>query len=402
MVTISQIWMIHTMESALHTAETQQKPFPRLLQIYMDDCWGVIKTSPPRHPGLRSATNYVDPAESFNDILNSIHPRVKFTREPEENNSIAFLDVHVTRNDDGSLSTKIYRKPTNTNVLIKPHSNHDPAIHPASFKGEICRATRLCSTPEQVSREIEFALDVYEDNGHDRKKLKEIAASYTPKQHHQQQQQQRQQQHQQQPQQQQPQQQQPQQQYNLFAELPFHLESPEDDAKLRPYATLPFIPGVSQPLKRAFRRAGCNLFHKSGQKLQNILCSKNKTKPPPEKGSGIYRFNCSCSPSAVYVGETRRSFESRTKEHRRAVEKGHWENSGLSQHKEHCKAPIDWKPEILSKVSMKNPQQLKHHLKVEEAMWIRRLGCGPGKGLNLDNGSYVKADVWAPVFVDLK
>ena len=84
-----------------------------------------------------------------------------------------------------------------------------------------------------------------------------------------------------------------------------------------------------------------------------------------------------------------------------ATEKGRWTHSGLTQHKEHCKAPIDWKPEVLSRVNMKNPQLLKHHLRVEEAMWIRRLNCGPGKGLNEDHGSYVKTDVWAPIFSDL-
>ena len=59
---------------------------------------------------------------------------------------------------------------------------------------------------------------------------------------------------------------------------------------------------------------------------------------------------------------------------------------------------MDWTPEILSSPTIKNQQQLKHHLRVEEALWIRRLQCGPGKGLNEDFGSYVKTDVWTPVF----
>ena len=179
---------------------------------------------------------------------------------------------------------------------------------------------------------------------------------------------------------------------SLFSVLPFHPEPLSDDVRLRPYAVLPFIPGVSQPLKRAFARAGCNLFHKSGRTLQSLLCSKNKTHPPPDKCKGIYSFNCSCDPKAVYVGETRRSIDIRAKEHRKAAENGRWSHSGLTQHREKCSAPMDWSPKVLSRVSDKNPQRLKHHLRVEEALWIRRLNCGPGIGLNEDYGSYVKTD----------
>ena len=167
---------------------------------------------------------------------------------------------------------------------------------------------------------------------------------------------------------------------------------------LRPYASIPFIPGVSQQLQRAFAQAGCNLFHKSGQTLQNILCSRNKTQPPPCKCKGIYKFNCQCKPESVYIGETRRSVDLRAKEHQRAAETGKWSHSGLTQHRQNCNAPIDWEPEILSRVSIKDPDRLKYHLRVSEALHIKREKCGPGKGLNEDYGSYVKTDAWAPVF----
>ena len=80
---------------------------------------------------------------------------------------IAFLDVHVTRHEDGHLSTRIYRKPSNTNIGIKPQSCIDPKIAVASFKGELCRCYRLCTTIEQAKREVNFTLDLFEDDGHD-------------------------------------------------------------------------------------------------------------------------------------------------------------------------------------------------------------------------------------------
>ena len=98
------------------------------------------------------------------------------------------------------------------------------------------------------------------------------------------------------------------------------------------------------------------------------------------------------------MGETRRTIETRAKEHKQAVEREKWSHSGLAQHKKDCKESMNWTPEVLSRVSDKNPQRLKHLLRVEEAMWIRRLNCGPGKGLNEDWGSYVKTDAWPPLF----
>ena len=128
--------------------------------------------------------------------------------------------------------------------------------------------------------------------------------------------------------------------------------------------------------------------------------AKNKSRPPPCDCKGIYKFHCPCRPSAIYVGETRRSISTRAAEHKRAVETQKWSHSGLSQHKQECNSPMNWTPEILSRPNTRKqtPQQLKHHLRVEEALWIRRLQCGPGKGLNEDYGSYVKTDAWQTVF----
>ena len=91
------------MEKAIAEAKRRNVAYPRLIFIYMDDCWCVM--SYPRQ-GLRSTTNNpIDPASDFNDCLNSVHPRVQFTREEEEDGAIAFLDVQVTRGDDGKLTT---------------------------------------------------------------------------------------------------------------------------------------------------------------------------------------------------------------------------------------------------------------------------------------------------------
>ena len=46
----------------------------------------------------------------------------------------------------------------------------------------------------------------------------------------------------------------------------------------------------------------------------------------------------------------------------------------------------------------KNKRLLDYDLKIREALEIMHQDCGPGRGLNEDNGNYVKTDIWRPVF----
>ena len=179
MVVISNVWMDHTIVSAVDLAIQKNIAIPENLFTHVDDCFCTITSrSYIRNDLCTNNNNSNDPAADFNQCLSNVHQRVKFTREEEEDQKLAFLDVLVTRNDDGTLTTQVFQKPSNTNVIIAPNSCHDPQIYSAIFKGEICRASRICSSPELLQKEIDFTLNVYEDNGHDRSKLEKIAKEY--------------------------------------------------------------------------------------------------------------------------------------------------------------------------------------------------------------------------------
>ncbi|XP_054723405.1 uncharacterized protein LOC129233402 [Uloborus diversus] len=57
----------------------------------------------------------------FLQHLNNIHPRFQFTMEKESNNQLPFLDVLVTKKEDGTLGHQVYRKPTHTDRYL--HKN---------------------------------------------------------------------------------------------------------------------------------------------------------------------------------------------------------------------------------------------------------------------------------------
>ncbi|BHF72050.1 hypothetical protein SprV_0401511300 [Sparganum proliferum] len=84
----------------------------------------------------------------FQNLLNSIFPEIQFTREDEEAEKLPFLDVLVTRTTDGKLSTTVYRKASNTTLILNYHSNH-PLVHKRDCVGALFdRVKTHCSEPE--------------------------------------------------------------------------------------------------------------------------------------------------------------------------------------------------------------------------------------------------------------
>ena len=55
--------------------------------------------------------------DDFLQHLNNQQPSIRFTMETENNNKLAFLDTAVSREPDGRLTTSVYRKPNNMEML---------------------------------------------------------------------------------------------------------------------------------------------------------------------------------------------------------------------------------------------------------------------------------------------
>ena len=196
---------------------------------------------------------------------------------------------------------------------------------------------------------------------------------------------------------------------NLFDALPFKCsplgatsdigeEEEEEEEEQKTYACLPYIPNISHQMRRALKKAGVHTIFKSAPKLKNILCSGNKTRPPPTKTKGIYKYTCKCSEKSIYIGQTARSFEQRWKEHGAAINNEQWTHSGITQHHQNCPQQFDKNNfEIVTKMQGKQKRRLAYDIKIREALAIRQHNSGPGKGLNEDMGSYIRTDIWDPV-----
>jgi len=71
---------------------------------YVDDIFTIVKT------------------QDLDEILNSLNefnPSISFTHEKINQNEIAFLDVLITTKEDFSLGVTVYRKKTDTSILLR-------------------------------------------------------------------------------------------------------------------------------------------------------------------------------------------------------------------------------------------------------------------------------------------
>ena len=91
MVKVSQLWMLYTLDQAVKEAKKRRVAVPRLTACYVDDIWNALP-DPPIKEGLRSGetTTRKSAIDNWIECLNSVHPRVQFTKECEENGQIAF------------------------------------------------------------------------------------------------------------------------------------------------------------------------------------------------------------------------------------------------------------------------------------------------------------------------
>ena len=116
---------------------------------YVDDTFAFIK------PNME---------QEIQLALNSFHENIKFTYELEQDNSISFLDVLITRENDGNMETGVYRKPTHTDVYLNWNA-HAPNIWKTSTVRSLAkRAFKVCSNDISLNTELNHLETVFINN----------------------------------------------------------------------------------------------------------------------------------------------------------------------------------------------------------------------------------------------
>ena len=100
---------------------------------------------------------------TINTYINKIHSNIKLNPTYEEHNSIAFLDLTITRRHT-RLEVDIYRKPTTTDATFNFLSNHPVEQKMAAFRFHITRMHSLPHNSDKKQTEREIIQSVVKNN----------------------------------------------------------------------------------------------------------------------------------------------------------------------------------------------------------------------------------------------
>ena len=119
------------MEDIEHRALATFHIPPRFWRRYMDDTCTALPH------------DLVDP---FHEHLNSLELHIQFTVERESGGQLPFLDVLLTREEGGTMSTEVHRKPMHTDQYLAFDSHHPAAHKRPVVRTLMCQAETLSSS----------------------------------------------------------------------------------------------------------------------------------------------------------------------------------------------------------------------------------------------------------------
>ena len=234
----------------------------KLYRRYVDDIFCIVDTE--------------EQAIKLLEIYNGMHNNIKVTIEHEQNGRIPFLDVHIERRPDGTISRSVYRKHTwsgqylhfSSFVPIKRKQNLVRTLHE--------RARKICSE-DRLETELTRLMEIFKANGYPDKfvrrnsqqkseKTPVTTVGHCP----------------------------------IFIRLPFKGDNVSRLLENR----------LTSSLQRVYHAARPEVIYSTSRlptpriKLQSPLFHRSNV---------LYQFTCSCR--ATYVGRTERQLKQRVSEH---------------------------------------------------------------------------------------
>ena len=262
-------------------------------------------------------------------------------RKQENERKIAFLDAKVSREPDGRLTSSVYRKPTHTDQYLAYDSHHPQSVKRGIVKCLNDRAKRLVTKPSVISEEKKHLSSVLVSNGYPSSFVQKITkARTTPRR--------------------------------------------EPAAEFKSTAVLPYVQGVSEPLRRCLEQQSIRTVLKSETALRSHLVRPKDTVDTAKQDGVVYRIPCECG--KVYIGETGRSMHERIKEQDRDMRLARAQTSAVSEHAHETGHYPLW-----NEVKLIDRDSHWYIRRVKEAIHIRR----HPNNINRDSGIEIP-EAWMP------
>ena len=265
---VANLYLENFEEEAISTAPHP----PYFWRRFVDDTFTILESSQ---------------KQAFLDHINSIDQHIQFTCEEQgEDGSISFLDVLITTNEDGSLNSTVYRKPTHTDLYLQWDSHHTLPSKYGVIGTLFHRAKTICSNPQLLKEEEEHLHTAltrckYPAWALNRMKIKVRNPSKKRNNNNQ--------------------------------------NKSGPDTNQKPHIIVPYHRGLSESFKKACSNHGVQVHFKGGTTIKNLLMAPKDQDPIKKRSGVIYRYKCDrveCDDE--YIGESSRTFGERFKEHLKA------------------------------------------------------------------------------------
>ena len=221
----------------------------------------------------------------FQDRLNALHSNLKFTHEMG-GTSMPFLDTRITLKP-GGIHSSVYRKPTNTNVVL-----NNTAVAPSIWKSGLIkcllkRAQVVCSDDLALAEEHRKLKEIFYQNGYPYHRFDSIKQKFDGK------------------------------IANCRHDSSSHQVGEPEDRKI--VFSVPYLGKISITFAKRLR----NLLSSGGQdiriiykttKIQDSFILKDPV-PKAISSKVVYKFTCRSDPATNYIGFTNRTLSERVKEH---------------------------------------------------------------------------------------
>ncbi len=273
-----------------------------------------------------------DKVSELHDHINGIEDSITFTKEPATGDgSVPFLDTKCIPQPDGTIHTVVYRKPTHTDLYVQWDSNHPLSAKVSVVSSLYHRASTVCRNEQDLKSEYDYLEKVLSYNGYPKWAI-DKGKNRCDRQLHRQSQ--------------------------------GTSSNVDRSVKNKSFVVLPYIKGVSERIRDAFKKVGVQAHFKGTNTLRNILVSPKDKDTKLSKQDVIYCVPCrdnSCD--QIYIGETGRTLGERIKAHITDP------NSAVKRHHMDTSHPL---PDLLDNdIKIMGTESNAFKRKVKEAVYIK-------------------------------
>ena len=269
-------WFVVSIEKKILEDPEHASYKPKIYKRYVDDVFAVFNSPEDR--------------DTFFKVLNSAHPNLRFTMEISSG-ALPFLDVSISIKEE-SYSTKVYRKPTNTGVLM-----HFECMAPLRWKKALIRcllmrAFKLSSNLKNFNSEVMMIQTSLQKNGYPSRFINEVCEPFI-------------------------------QDKNINEtsfELPQQIQPRSGHQDSTPvYVCIPYVGRPSQKLQIRIRQEmqTHQITTIAAYRTTKVGSYFNLKSPCPHlfNSNVVYQFQCFRDGNSTYIGETRRQLFRRVDDH---------------------------------------------------------------------------------------